>query len=680
MQRGSLLTAPTGYGTLISGIDYYLIANSNRLSHVALAWFTEAYRQGKSSDRWRADIVCLDRLAFETGLESGLIATKERDKAFPPWLSRIEGLDPDALEELRASKKKSYREYASDRYRHIATLVENEVGLFTEANLYKALSAHARACKPGQHPDRIRLWYCTYQAFGQDLYALSPAFPGLGTWDRNKVADPGKKLGRPNVKDGPNSGYSAIPLVPRIQAAYLKYAQPGRHMSDIYADALAYEFGCKTIRNTNGNIRYFHPQNAAFPTLSQFTYHIKQGFGLESIQKQKYGDARYRSRIAPSKGKFSEATANLLESIEADAYYSKERPTRLLSSEPGLPLAICRIACVTSGYIAGIGFSYGGERAEAYRAAMFFAVAPKDLMARIYALDINDDDFPCTGMSPKYISDRGAGHNAVAVMADDDKPPIRDLAPSWMGQSKATVESSHPRDVEQDGAPSYVQSDLDMFELARREVQRAALDNQASDASARLTLEMIAAKTAANPNGVARYLISRGRVDAVSMRLDRAIRNFLTKATFDLDPSGLCLHGLRYDSDSYRASGLDQLPRGCQRLAVSGYVLPMTVRIAWIEHEGRLIEVEGQLPIRDDPRQLHLSLTELQQTSGELKELLKEQRENAVAAKLEARNKFMEATGKQWNAGKHVAGRAPARVGGSRSDVPTQLPAKKRSR
>lgn len=678
MQRGSLLTAPNGYQALVSGIDYYLIGNASSIARVALAWFTEDDGQDKSSDRWRADVVRIDRLAFEAGVEASLIVTKENDKAFPPWLSRLEGLDPDALEEFRVSKKKSYREYASGRYKHIATLVEREDEFFAEADIYKAFSAHAKVCIPRQHPARIRFWYCTYQAFGQDLYALSPSFPGVGTWDRQMV-DPSKKLGRPNLRNGVNSGYSAIPLVQRIHAAYLKYAQPGKAMTNIHADALSYEFGCKTRRDERGNVCYFHPEGAAFPTLSQFDYHVKQGFGPESIQKQKYGDTRYRSRIAPSKGKFSEATANLLESIEADAYYSKERPTRLLSNEPGLPLAICRIACVTSGYIVGIGFSYGGERAEAYRAAMFFAVAPKDLMARMFALDISDDDFPCTGMSPKYISDRGPGHNAVAAMAEDDKPPIRDLAPSWMGQSKATVESSHPRDIEQEGAPSYVQSDLNMFELARREIQRTGLDNQASDASARLTLEMIAAKTPANPNGIARYLINRGRVDAVSMRLDRAIRSFLRKVTFELDASGLWLHGLRYDSVTYRACGLDQLPRGRQRLPISGYLLPMTVRIAWIEHEGRLIEIEGQLPIRDDPRQLHLSLVELEQTSGELKELLKDQRENATGSKVEARNKFTEATGKQWDAGKHVAGRAPARAGSSRSEVPTQFPTRSRS-
>lgn len=679
MQRGSLLATPNGYQALVSGIDYYLIANANSLAHIALAWFTENDRQDKSSDRWRADIVRIDRSAFETGVEAGLIIAKENDKTFPPWLSWLEGLDPDALEESRVSKKTSYREYASGRYQHIAPLVEKEAEFFAEADIYKAFSAHAKACNPRQHPDRVRLWYCAFQAFGQDLYALSPAFPGVGTWDRKKLADPSKKLGRPNLKNGPNSGYSAIPLAPRIHAAYLKYAEPGKHMTDIHADALSYEFGCKTGRDKNGNVYYFHPENAPFPTSSQFDYHVKQRFGLESIQRQKYGDTRYRSRIAPSKGKFSEATANLLESIEADAYYLKERPTRLLSNEPGLPLSICRIACATSGYIAGIGFSYGGERAEAYRAAMFFAVAPKDLMARMFALDISDDDFPCTGMSPKYISDRGPGHNAVAVMADDDKPAISDLSPSWMGQSKATVESSHPRDVKQEGAPSYIQSDLNMFELARREIQRAGLDNKASNASARLTPEMIAAKTPANPNGIARYLIGRGRVDVVSMRLDRAIRSFLTKVTLELDASGLCLHGLRYDSAAYRASGLDRLPRGRQRLPVLGYLLPMTVRIVWIEHEGRLIEIEGQLPIRDDPRQLHLSLAELEQTSGELKELLKDQRENAAASKVDARNRFMEATGKQWDAGKRIAGRAPARAGRGRSDVPTQFPARKRS-
>jgi hypothetical protein len=357
-----------------------------------------------------------------------------------------------------------------------------------------------------------------------------------------------------------------------------------------------------------------------------------------------------------------------------DVYYLKERPKQLLCDQPGLPLAVCRAACQTTGYVTGVGFSYGAEREEAYKAAQFFSAAPKDLLSRMYGVEISDEDFPCTGVARKIITDRGPGHNISGKMLEGDQPPIRGMAPSWAGQSKSTVESSHPRDVLVEGAPSFVQSDLTPFELAKREILRAASENRTSDAAKRLTPEMIMAGTPANPNGMVNFLSARGRVDAKSMPLDRAIRNFLKKVEFDHDVEGLHLYEVLYGSDEFRNCDLAKRPRGKQRLQIEGYVLPLCVRVAWVEWKGKLIEVGALLPIRDDPHQLNISLAELKQVEAKRNQLNKEQREHASAAKLDARNRFTEATGKHWGAGERKSGRPPAKGarGISVAEVPTQ--------
>lgn len=667
---GSIVIAPTGYRALSADVDYYLLANLASTSTVVLTWFYRNGARASSGEHWRASLLRLPRAEFEIGLESRAITTRENDRSYPPWLSELERLDPGALEDLRVSKHQSYRDYAANRYQKIAGLVQRIDELLAAPDIDAELARHAATCTPPQRTARVRLWLCAYLAFGQDLYVLSPAFRGNGTWDRAKLADPNKKLGRPNRKNGSNSGYSAVPLAGRIEAAYLKHAELGKHFCDIYADALVDDFGCKEAPDGRS---FYQPDAKSFPSLGEFRYHVVKRLGLPNVQRQKYGLARYRNKLASSKGKFSQAAGNVMESIEADVNYLPERPRQLLSDLPGEPFATGRLICDTTGYTAGIGFSYRAERRETYESALFFAVAPNPLLSRLYGVTISDDDFPIKGVPRKYITDRGPGNRAVDGMCPEDVPPIRDLSPSWFGQSKAPVEASHPRHTEVEGAPAFVQSNLTVFEMSKREILRAAADNRAKDCGARLTLEMIAASVPANPLGIVHYLADRGRVDAVPMSLDRAVRAFLKPVEFTLDGSGLWLYGLRYASDDFNSCDLPRRPHGKQRLAIGGYIAPVCVRLAWVECEGRLIEVGAQLAIRDDPQQLHVSLPELIELGAAKKRLESEQRDTRVAAKVAARDRFTEATGKHWSDGELKSGRPPARGKRGGDFVPTQL-------
>lgn len=669
MNIGSIIAAPTGYRALSSGVDYHLLANSSRSNTVLLAWFWHDQTRTTAGERWRASLLRLPRAEFETGLESRSLIARPNEDSYPPWLRELEGLDPSALEELRVSKSQSYRDYATKRYQIIAGLVSRIEELLAALSIDAEIAHHAAVCSPRQRTARVRLWFCVYLAYGQDLFSLSPAFRRNGTWDRAKIIDPTKKLGRPNRKNGCNSGYSAVLLAERIEAAYIKHAELGKHFCDIYADAVVESFGCKTTPDGRG---FYQPDGKPFPSLNQFRYHVFKRLGAPTVQRRKYGDARYRNKFTRGRGKFSQASSNVMESVEADVNYERVRPRKLLSDGPGGLFATCRLICDATGYTPGVGFSYRAERRETYKAALFFAAAPNSVLSLLYGVPISDDDFPVKGIPRKYITDRGPGNGAINGMSGDDVPPISDISPSWMGQSKAPVESSHPRHTRLDGAPTFIQSDLNVFELAKREILRAAADNRAKDCSARLTPEMIAAGVPANPLGMVQYLADRGRVDAVPMALDRAIRAFLNPVDFILDVSGLWLYGLRYASDEFNACDLPRLPHGKQRLVIHGYVAPMSVRLAWAEWKGQLIQVDAQLAIRDDPQQLYISLPELMDLGTAKKRLQSAQRDTRVAAKVAERDRFAESTGKHWSDGELKSGRPPARGSRGGDVVPPQ--------
>lgn len=671
MNIGSTIVAPDGYAALTRDTAYYLIANPSSGPLVTLAWFTRDPNPSKADDRWRADWLRIPQAQFEKGIQAGRIRVRNDDHAYPPWLSELEGLDPEAIEDLRQSSKRTYRNYATSRFTHIAGLVERGNELLAVDDLDDELAKHAMSCNPKQRTARIRLWLCAYLCFGNNLFALSPAYRGNGSWDRKTLSDPNKKLGRPNHTKGVNSGYSAVLMAPQIEAAYLKYAKLGKPMCDIYADAMVYYFGCKTSPDSSS---FYQPEGKPYPSPAQFTYHATKRLTREMVKRQKYGNPRYRNKLARSKGKFSEATGNVMETIEGDVNYLRERPTRLLSNDPGDPLATGRLICVTTGFTCGVGFSYGAERREAYRAAWFFAAAPKSLLARLFGVDITDSDFPCTGLPRKYIVDRGAGRGTTDLMDDEDMPPIRDMSPSWMGQSKASVESSHPRHPKIDGEPMYTQSDLNVFQLVKREILRAAADNRSKDCSAHLTPEMIAARVPANPNGMVHYLCERGRVDVVPIALDRLIRALLKPVDFMLNAQGLWFFHLRYTSKDFEACTSIPRPYGSQQVSIQGYVAPLSVRLAWVEWRGRLIEVSATLPIRDSEDQLYISLSDLESLGQVRNELVAAQREEKVSASIAARDRFTTTTDKQWDGGVVKHGKAPARgVHRDQSDtVPTQ--------
>lgn len=654
MHIGTALNAPNGFGSLASGTTYHLLSNRSDAAFTTLVWFY------KSKSTWKASFIRLPKQEFEASLIEKNLIVAPTQPTLPPWLDAYQGETFAGIEELRATSKKSYVERAEGRYERIAGLVGDDSEIHQAPDTDQYINRFAKNSSPKQHPDRLKLWYSAYMCFGKQLIALTPPFRNIGRWPRKSSKHASKKMGRPNLRKGKSYGHSAIPLADDIERAYLKLAKLAEPMTKIHRGALIKVFGCKTQTSDDGREEFFHPENKPFPTYQQFRYRVVKSFGLPTVQKSKLGETRYRTKIAANQGRFSQSVANLYEQTESDCNYLEELPKKLLSDEPGPALIVAKIVDVVSSQVLGIGFSYGAEDSGAYRAAQFCAAVPKSYFGRLFGLPIDDADWPSQGLPPSHIADRGPGASARAH-GEHAAPPIQGITPSYSGQSKPTVESAHPRTVVLEGQPTFVASKLNAIELARREVLRVMADNCAKDASSRLTPEMIKAGVPANPNGIFNYLNARGRTDAIPMAVETAVRNLLKPVTFKLNRDGLWLDGFRFDSDAARKTGLHQKVAKGQTIDVAGYVFPMAVRIAWIEVNGKLIEVESMLPIRDDASQLYVPISELPTYAAKLRELRANQKEHASATRAKYESIYFEEAGAHWDASTRKVGAAPPR-------------------
>ena len=647
MHVGVALQCAGGIGGFDCDTTYHLLANTKE--SIALVFFT------KGSSEWRAHIIKVPRHDFEEALiKKDLIPVLEQP-TLPPWLRMHEGASLDTLDHGRTSTKKSYRDWAQDRYERIDELVDDP-NLVLADDPEKYIASFATRNK--QHRHRIQLWYCAYMCFGRSLMALVPTFANAGSWDRTEENRSRRKAGR-KAKHGRGQGHSAVPLIPEVENSYVKYSGLGKSMAWIHRQSLLYAFGCKIARDSKGFERYYHPESKPFPSYQQFRYHVLKKFGLPAVRKSKLGDETYRNRVADNLGRYSEDLANLYEQSESDCAYSKERPRQILSDEAGPPFAVVREVDVLSGIEIGIGFGYGSETLEAYRAAKFCAAVPKSYFCRLFGIQISDEDWPCVGLPPQSSTDRGPGASGRNVRTENI-PAIRGLAPSYSGQSKATVESSHPRQTRTAGPPSFVVSALNAFEMARREIYRTLANNNAKDASDRLTPEMIAAGTLPTPVGIFNFLNDRGRTSAVPMSVTAAIREFLTPVKFKLNRDGLWLRSLRYGTTQLQALGLASLAGKNRTIEVSGFVLSLAIRIAWIEVDGKIYEVEAILPIRDDATQLDMSLSDLSQLDERMREIRANQSDHASAVRAKYEIRHLEETGRHWDAATRKGGQPPS--------------------
>lgn len=653
MKIGTQLIAPDGYRSLQSNNRYYLIANDRNRNLVNLAFYSN--KIGGYSTK----TITVPAEEFEDGLAAGLIVKADNQLALPPWLYRQVDGELIGCEDWLAYGREKHRDLVQSRFRSIEPLIEIEREIRYAKCAERYFTKVIKESRYVLKRTRIKNWFYAYLLHGKCMDALLPEFFANGLVSAEACQQRGIKTGRKSSRLGKKAGFAASKeMADRIVEAFVKHSAIGRPMTRIYADALVHYFGCKAFCNpATGFHEYYHPDGSPYPTFWQFKYRAIKEFGEESVAMRIYGPNRAKRRIKADIGPFTESVGNLMERVEFDGYYVKERPRSMLGDGYLTKLCVIRAVDVLSGMIVGIGFSLDSEVAAAYKMCLFSLAVEKVEFCKLFGLEIEEDSWPCQGMPAEQIFDRGPPVKLLEELVDD-ATSIAELTPSYRGGSKAIVESSHPRDMSDQEAPAYVVSGLNFVNMVRREVLRVIEDNQKSDASSRMTPNMISDGVLNFPLGIWKYMEGRGRSDAVDMRLEEAIKRFLTKTEISIDRRGAFFNGIRYASQELTATGIFDRAAKSQKFTVSAYVFTACVRHLWVEVKGRLIFTTAQLPINDDEEQLYLSLNDLECLNERKKSMRASFKEHQLAVTSAVRSEFERQVGVAWEAGTRKKGRA----------------------
>ena len=647
MNIGARLEFPDGFGAIAKTQQLHLLDNSPGTKWTTLVEFIG----GKHP---RADFHRILRDDFESGLSLGLIRATDKQSTLPLWLEPLEGINLAGLELERLRRKKSNIERATDRMCSIQPLVARSKEIFESDDPAATIASLARKLKLKKNSTRLRLWFSCYIIFGGSLDALYPAFLKIGHWNRKqkKTSNP---LGRPPSGGSRTYCHVTGEIKEKIEVGYHEEADIGRTRIAIYTAILQKKFNCKTVGSGAGK-RIVSSDGAPFPSINQFTYHVRKAFDPRLLEETTYGATRVRSKLQPDRGRYSEGVANILERVEGDGYYCPEKFRDFDGQTLEPSLCVVRLVDVASASTVGIGFALGAESSAAYRMALFCCSVKKSEFGRLLGMKIDDNEWPCIGLPGRLIVDRGPGA-AEGIQGERALIPWRELTASYSPLDKATVESSHPRNTQTEGKPQTFHSAFTLIGAVKEIIRRAIKDNWQSDASNRMTPEMIRDGVMPNPMGVWEWLDRRARTSGERISFEEAVRTFLSPVEFTATRDFVKLQARRFGSDALEEIGFRRtLPPG-QTVRVTGYAMNFCVRHAWVDVAHRLVEVDALLPIRDNDKQLYVSIDYLIREKQKLAVTQAAQRKLGLAEELKYNEECEQATGKRPGAGRWVAGK-----------------------
>jgi len=648
VRTGSRLIAPEGFRCLSKGVIYHFLNSNGNLNRVRLVSFSD---DGK---KLGAHLITLTRIEFEDALEHGWLIEDGQSDKYPPWLAPIEGISISHLERRRRSVKKSYDQKVNQRFAAISGLVEQMDEVLASENPDALINKHAKSFQPAQNPARVRLWFYAYITFGYNKWALMPASHRIGSWNRENQS-PLRKLGRPHNK-GKGYGYNCYAnMKEKILKGFLKYKSTEKTMDDIYREVLTGEFKCIAVNNGK-SCEFLHPKGEPFPSIKQFKDWTKKLISPKALQYALKGQHKARS-LSGAIGSFSENILNVNQRVEFDGYYISEKLSGLTEGSAVDSYCVVRAVCGLSGSVLGIGFSEGKESLDAYRMALFCMAIGKVKFCALFGVIIKPEDWPCEGLSGGIIFDRGPG----AGLTDPDITWLRtiELTPTYSGQSKATVESSHPRDKKLWGQPSHFHSELNFVEMAKREIWRAIENNKTSNAAGRANEEMYRAGIKPTPNNIYQYWYGRGRNSAISMVFETAVKTFLRVCPASIRRDAVYLYGRKFRSQALEETGVFDMVARNGVINTTVFVLTMCVRYIWIEISGVLYELDFLRPASATPDSAYISLYDLQELDEMRLASAAAHRNEKPAIQQYYRDMFTLNTEKDWDGGKRKLGRPP---------------------
>lgn len=654
MSIGTRIVAPQGFKQLVANEPYYFLRNHAPSGRVFLVHFA-----GRGTDEPRARLLTLGGQEFAEQLSPSVQGLIRMDVSptLPPWLECLDGINFNLIDSCRPLAKQTHKSRVEVREGHIARAVADIELIFEAKNPELELNCYARKCSPIQNEQRFRLWVLTYLVFGRNQWALLPPFHRIGGWDR--FAHPDRKFGAHSLYFGEKYGFGVTPeMVEKMWIGYTRFRGPGVSLIEIYRQTIKNIFGCQPITLADGRKHFIHPEGDPFPTHWQFQYWIHKKVDIQEVQETLYGAVRYRSRKAPTQGKFTEAVANLLQRVSADGYYTEERPRGYVDGSLLPPLCVVVGRDELSGKKVGIGFAFGNEHSSAYRMMLFSMAVPKPFFCSLFGLDISEEDWHGQGLPILLGVDRGPGAKKDLIDDFQSRIPIRDLAPSWNGQSKASVESSHPRSVKTEGQPFYVASTLTPVQLAMKEICRLMEFNSNSNVRDRMDIDPALVDLYPSPNELWDHYEQQLRTDAQPTSLSDAVRTFLTLDHIRVDRRGAWYDDIRYDSDEFKDSEFRRKLSSRSGATAKGYVLDLCLRHIWIEVDGFLMMLRMQRPIREIDDFSYISVTEQAERKAALAKVDSGFKQHQQAAAIHFRQIFEKTTGLSWNSGRRKGGRA----------------------
>lgn len=655
MHIGTQLTAPNGWGDLEKNERYYF-SGTHENQVLIVSFFIH-------KGDWRVSLRHVPSETFEDALagSSKKIVRPQDQYALPPWLYLMEEVDFDSHEEMRYKKKKrKYIETVKTRKMAIEPLLERQSEILASNNPLAQIAKIGRECLPKHHPHRLQLWFFAFILHGKNDWALNASQDSIGKWNRADMKYGLKKFGRTYKEKGSEYGWSSLHFLQKVEKTYLSYCRQYKSMMSIYNHAMLDDFGCEVQQHDGGRRSIYQPNNQPYPSYSQFRQIVVNSFGLDAVQTAVYGHIRMRNRATVNKGNYVDQFKNLLESIEVDAYRCDDRPHAAFSDEAMPALIVARAICVKTGAIVGVGFSFGGEKREAYRSMLLCMALPKSLVAKIYGIPKKMLDWPMSGMSPSMLSDRGPAGFESLLDDLEEKIPIKSGAPSYQPRSKPFVEGSNPKSILQQGSPSFTLSDHDLPAMMRREIMRAVKQNRSKDISSHLSEEEIVEFNrlglAATPQAYWGYLSDRLRTSGYSMLPNQAIKAFCKPVRLEVDGTGVLLHRRHYSSENFRSEGLHAQAVRVHAKGIKGYCIPLATRYIWMEFAGKLLELEALKSGSANGEDYFIPLSVLEDLGKALAELQSRTRKSGRAANIEVEQEFKELTGKAWDAGTSRSG------------------------
>lgn len=659
MRMGSQIIAPEGFHCLSKDVTYHFLNSNGNINRVRLVLFSD---DGKMLG---ANLITLTRIEFEDALEHGLLMENGTVDKFPPWLSGIKGVSIRQLESRRHSAKETYDQKVNKRFAAISDLVIRRDEILSCDDPDAFINAHAKSMRPVQNTVRLRLWFYTYIIFGHNKWALMPPLHRIGGWNR---LDPARKnkLGRPSRK-GKRYGYhSDAEMREKIIKGFTEYKSITKTWDEVYGDVVTKTFGCKSFYS-NGSMQFQHPEGKAFPTFSQYRSHVKRYFSPRDLLHELKGQHKAKLKLGTA-GSFADSITNIYQRVEFDGYYISEKLSGVIEGSAIEGFCVVRAVCGLSGAILGIGFAETKENMDAYNMALFCMAIGKVKYCELFGVDIEPWEWPGDGLSGGIIFDRGP------AACYPSKPHINwlkahELTPSYSGQSKATAESSHPRDKKLLGQPSHKHSKFNFVEMSRREIVQAIEDNRSSDASHRMNDNMYQDGVKPTPLGIFNYHDGIGRNSCISMEFDTAVRTFLKACPACIRRDAVYLYGRKYRSPELEACGVFDLVARNGVINVSAFVLTMCVRHIWIEVNGVLYELDFVRPASAHSGMADISLRDLQDIDQLRRDANAEHREEKPAIQQFYGQKIKSLTEKERDAGERKLGSPPKNGAAERDTV-----------